>query len=142
MRSRGKALQKGFSVRTELVKQLLDAHKVPALAADFIHWKVTLKGGLYLKLKCILYRIWQYKSQTPSKESRRNPGSCTIFSNLQLSSHYLPGDVGSDVGIHGLSLLVSDPKALSNTPHLIFLCLQLGTLLALAVHNLIHVFSV
>lgn len=43
VRSRGNALQKGWSIRTELVKQLLDAHKVPALAADFIH---CLEGNL------------------------------------------------------------------------------------------------
>lgn len=44
---------------------------------SFNIWNITLKTEFYLKLKCISYIIWLYKTQSPSKGARRNQGSCT-----------------------------------------------------------------
>lgn len=144
MRSRDNALHKGLSIRKELVKQLLEAHKVPDLAADFIHYlEANLKNWVFPESK--MHLVYDLAIQNSNSFQRVKEESGIVyrgFSNLRLSSCYLPGDMGSDAGIHSLTYAVSDPMTLSSTPHPIFLCPQLGPLLALPVHNIIQVSSV
>lgn len=84
VRSRGNALQKGLSVRTELVKQLLDAHKVPVLAADFIRYlEGNLKNRVLPEIK--MHLVYDLAIQNSNSFQRVKEKSGIVyrgFSNL------------------------------------------------------------